>query len=150
MTEQQQQKTIREQIGMSQEEFIEMGRIGAVYYEQGNFEKAQTIFEGLVELDPTSADAHTSLGAVYTQTYENENALVHLNRAIELNAEQIAPYVSRAEVYIRQQRLEEAVADLKRAIELDPAEEDRGANRARAMVLGLHEAFQAKEAEGIM
>ena len=41
-------------------------------------------------------------------------------------------------------------ADLKRAIELDPAEEDHGANRARAIVLGLHEAFEAKEAEGVM
>ena len=146
----QQEKTIREQIGMSYDEFVEMGRIGGVYYEQGNFEKAQTIFEGLVELDPTSADAHTSLGAVYTQTYENDSALEHLNKAIELKPDQIAPYVSRAEVYIRQQKIEEAIADLRTAIDLDPEEADMGANRARAMVLGLHEAFQAKEAEGIM
>lgn len=145
-----QAKTVREQIGMSDEEFVEMGRIGAVYYEQGNFEKAQTIFEGLVELDPTSADAQSSLGAVYTQTYQNDAALEHLNKAIEIDPNQIAPYVNRAEVYIRQQKIEEAVADLKRAIDLDPDEEDTGANRARAMVLGLHEAFQAKEAEGVM
>ena len=53
-------------------------------------------------------------------------------------------------MYIRQQKIEEAIADLRTAIDLDPEEADMGANRARAMVLGLHEAFQAKEAEGIM
>lgn len=147
-------QTIREQIGMTQEEFVEMGKVGAVYYEQGNFEKALTIFEGLVELDPTSADAHTALAGVLTQTHENDRALEHLEKAIELDDKQIANFVNRAEVLIRKQRLEEAIADLKTAIELDPNEQDPGANRARAMVLGLHEAFEqrqaATETDGVM
>jgi tetratricopeptide (TPR) repeat protein len=63
---------------------------------------------------------------------------------VELNADQIAPYVNRAEIYIRKMRVDDAVADLKKAIELDPEEKDPGANRARAIALGLHEAFQAR------
>ena len=149
------QDSIREKIGMSREEFLEMGRIGGVYYQQGNYEKARTIFEGLVELDPDSSDAHSALGGVLTQTRENDDeALIHLNKAVELDPSQIAPYVNRAEICIRKILLEEAVADLKKAIDLDPDEKDPGANRARAMVLGLNEAFEqaaaAKEAEGIM
>jgi Flp pilus assembly protein TadD len=139
-------QTVREELNISPEEFLEMGRIGALYYEQGNLEKAETIFEGLVELDPLSADAHSALGALYTQTGRDDEALVHLNKSAELNPDQIAPYVNRAEIRIRQQRMEEAVADLKQAIELDPAEKDPGANRARAIVLGLKEAFEARGA----
>ena len=45
---------------------------------------------------------------------------------------------------LRQQRVDEAMVDLKKAIELDPNEEDMGANRARAMVLGIQQALEAK------
>lgn len=41
-------------------------------------------------------------------------------------------------------RVDEAMMDLKKAIELDPQEEDMGANRARAMVLGIQQALEAK------
>lgn len=136
--------TLRSALGITEEEFREMGEIGAMYYEQGNLEKAQTIFEGLVEIDPNSVDAHSALGALFTRLQQDDNALTHLNRVLELDDQQIAAHVNRAEVYLRKQQMEQAVADLKRAIELDPEENDPGANRARAMVLGIHEALEAK------
>lgn len=136
--------TLREKLGISGEEFRQMGEIGAMYYQQGNLEKARTIFEGLVEVDPDSVDAHSALGALYTRIQRDDDALIHLNRALELDGEQIAPRVNRAEVYLRRQQIELAVADLKRAVELDPDEKDPGANRARAMVLGIHEAMEAR------
>ena len=139
-------QTIREELNITPAEFLEMGRIGAMYYEQGNLEKAETIFEGLVELDPQCADSHSALGALLTQTGRDDQALIHLNKSVELNPNQIAPYVNRAEIRIRRQKIEAAVADLKRAIDLDPTETDAGANRARAIVLGLREAFEAKGA----
>jgi Flp pilus assembly protein TadD len=130
---------------MSNEEFQAIGEIGAMFYEQGNLDKAQTIFEGLVEIDPKSDAAHSALGALLTKRRDDENALIHLNKAIELNNAQIAPFVNRAEVYLRQQRFETAVADLKRAIELDTQEKDAGANRARAMVLGIYQAIETQK-----
>jgi tetratricopeptide (TPR) repeat protein len=137
------QETIREKLKISPEEFSEMGRVGAMFYQQGNLDKARTIFEGLVELDPHSADAHSALGALLTLQQEDEPAVEHLRKAVELNPRQIAPYVNLGEVYIRQQKLEEAVASLKKAIELDPDEKDSGANRARAMVLGIYQVIKA-------
>lgn len=113
-----------------------------MYYQQGNLDKARTIFEGLVELDPDSADAHSALGALLTLKQEDEEAIGHLEAAVALNPRQIAPYVNLGEIFIRQQRLEEAVANLRKAIELDPNERDSGANRARAMVLGIYEIIQ--------
>lgn len=144
-------QTIREKLSISRDEFMEMGRIGAVYYQQGNLDKARTIFEGLVELDPDSAEAHSALGALLTLKQEDEKAIEHLKAAVALNPRQIAPYVNLGEIFIRQQRLEEAVENLKKAIELDPNERDSGANRARAMVLGIYEIIQTSghQYEGI-
>lgn len=136
-----------EKVRMSADEFQAIGEIGAMFYEQGNLDKAQTIFEGLVEIDPDSGAAHSALGALLTKKRDDENALIHLNRAVELSDSQIAPFVNRAEIYLRQQRFEAAVADLKRAIELDPQEKDAGANRARAMVLGIYQAIETQKAQ---
>ena len=140
-----QSQTIREKLDISKQEFMEMGRVGAMYYQQGNLDKARTIFEGLVELDPDSADAHSALGALLTLKQEDAQAIEHLQAAVALNPRQIAPYVNLGEIFIRQQRLEEAVENLKKAIELDPNEKDSGANRARAMVLGIYQIIQSNE-----
>jgi tetratricopeptide (TPR) repeat protein len=136
-------ETVREKLNISPQEFAEMGRVGAMYYQQGNFEKARTIFEGLVELDPESANAHSALGGLLTLQQDDVNAVAHLIRAIEINPSQIAPYVNLGEIYIRQQKLEDAVANLKKAIELDPDETDAGANRARAMILGIYQIIKS-------
>lgn len=134
----------QEKLGITSQEFNEIGKIGAMYLEQGNFQKARTIFEGLIELNPNDAIAYSALGALYTILEEDYEALKYLTKAIELNSGLIAAYVNRAEVFIRQQKLVEAVADLKTAIELDPTRKDSGANRARAMVLGIYDTFQIK------
>lgn len=134
--------TVRERLAITREEFTEMGRIGAMHYSQGNLEKARTIFEGLVELDPDSADARSALGAVFTLQQEDDQAVEHLERAVEIDPDGIAPHVNLGEVFIRQQRIEDALVHLRKAIELDPDEIDPGANRARAMVLGIYQVIQ--------
>lgn len=134
----------RDRLGMTEQDFQAMGRMGAMYYHQGILDKAQTIFEGLVEVDPNSSAAHSALGALFTRTERFEQALRHLDRAVELDPGQIAPYVNRAEIFIKQGRAQEAVTNLRKAIALDPQEKDPGANRARAMALGIAEALKAQ------
>src|ERR671916_483145 len=95
---------LRERLGISEREFQEMGEMGAMYYRQGNLQKARTIFEGLVDLDPDSAAARAALGALLTRTEQFPEALEHLDRAVELDADEIAPYVNRAEILTRQGR----------------------------------------------
>jgi len=135
--------SLRGRLGVSEQEFRAMGQMGAMYYQQGVLDKAQAIFEGLVEMDPASAPAHSALGALLTRTEQFDEAMRHLDRAVELDSGQIAPYVNRAEIFIKQGRAERAVADLKQAIALDPLERDPAANRARAMALGIAEALKA-------
>jgi tetratricopeptide (TPR) repeat protein len=141
--------SIREALGITKEEFDEMGSIGAMFYEQGNLEKAQVIFEGLVELDSKSPEAHSALGALYTRMEMDEEALNHLNIAIELCELQIEAYVNRAEVRLRQVKdIELAIEDLNQAIELDPDGDDPAANRARAMVMVIYETLKTKNLVG--
>jgi tetratricopeptide (TPR) repeat protein len=135
------------EVDVSDEDFQSIGEIGAMYYEQGNLEKAETIFEGLVELKPDSGAAHSALGGLLTYKREDEKALKHLTKAIGLDDKQIAPFVNRGEVYLRQSKFDLAVADLKRAIELDPQETDAGANRARAMILGIYQAIESQKTQ---
>ena len=138
----------RQRLGVDDQEFQAMGEIGAMYYRHGNLDKARTIFEGLVELDPSSAAAHSALGALLTRTEEFEQALKHLDRAVELDPEEIVPYVNRAEIFIRQGRAEEAVTNVKMGVELDPYEKDPAANRARAMALGIAQALKSHGVAG--
>lgn len=134
-------------LGMKPEDIQNIGKLGAMYYEQGNLDKAQTIFEGLVEADSENSGAQSALGALYTRRGDLDSALKHLDKAIELDDTQIAPFVNRGEVHLRQQNLEAAVADLKRAIKLDPQEKDTGANRARAIVLGIYQEIESQRPE---
>ena len=138
-------ESLAEQIGLTDQEFNAMGEIGAIYYQQGELEKARTIFEGLVELNPRSAAAHAALGALYTRIGEDDRALEHLNRAIDLDPQMIAPYVNRAEVMIKRGQAEQAVADIRRAVELDPEEKDAAANRGRALAVAIAEAVQVAQ-----
>src|SRR5688500_7749336 len=99
-------QTMREKLLITREEFSEMGRVGAMHYQQGNLDKARTIFEGLVELDPDNADARSALGALFTLQQEDDLAAEHLKKAVEMDPDGIAPYVNLGEVFIRQQRIE--------------------------------------------
>ena len=138
------QPTPREVLGITDREFEEMGQLGAMYYNQGDLERARVVFEGMVEVDPVNSAAQAALGALYVRTNRFDRALEHLNRAIEIDDRQLTAYVNRAEAHLRRKEVEKAVADLKCAIALDPSAQDPAANRARLMVDGLRQALQAK------
>jgi len=138
--------TPRQQLGITDREFQEMGRLGAMFYEAGDLERAQIVFEGLVEVDPKSSAAHAALGALLTRTRQDDRALDHLRRAIDLDPRQVDAYVNRGEIFLRKQEVKSAVADLKRAIELDPAEQDPAANRARVIMNTLYQSLKARGA----
>jgi tetratricopeptide (TPR) repeat protein len=136
--------TPRELLGLTDQEFEEMGQLGAMYYAQGDLERARIVFEGMVEADPLSSSAHAALGALYLRTNQDEKALEHLDLAIKLDDSQLSAYVNRAEARLKLKQVEGAVADLRRAIDLDRTGEDPAANRARMMAQGLQHALRVR------
>ncbi|MGN6393473.1 MAG: protein kinase domain-containing protein [Gemmatimonadales bacterium] len=77
--------------------------------------------ERAVQLDSTSAEAHTSLG-LYQAWYEHdwEASQRELRRAIELNPSYALAHDQLGQVLALVGRLEESIAEGRRAIELDP------------------------------
>ena len=136
--------TYKEALGLTDSEFDKMGAIGADHYQSGNFDKAKTIFSGLVEIDPDNAKARAALGAVLTLCQQEKEAVIHLERAIKLDPESIAPYVTLAEIRIKMQRLTEAVELLETAILLDPHSSDPSAHRARMLGAAIRKVIEVE------
>jgi Tfp pilus assembly protein PilF len=135
--------TPRQLLGVTDQEFEAMGKLGTMYYEQGDLERARIVFEGMVEADPSSSSAHAALGALYLRTGHDEVAIPHLNRAIELDSTQLSAYVNRAEVELKLKQPEKAIADLKEQWN-STRQAEPGSKQSAHMALGLHQALKAK------
>lgn len=129
-------------VNLTESQFIQLGQLGVMFYQQGLFARARAIFEVMIKINPDSGAAHSALGAVLTRQHLDSEALKHLDRAIELDPREISSYVNRGEIRLRQNQAEPALEDLKQAIELDPQANDSGANRARAIVMGLYNSLK--------
>src|SRR3954465_13445001 len=103
--------TLQELNAISGPEMLEMAVIGFSMYEQGRYEEAKVIFQGLCTLDPKEGYYRTALGAVYLAQEDLDNALIMFNAAIGLNDKEIASFVNRGEVYLRQGKIVEAAHD---------------------------------------
>lgn len=119
--------------GMSMEEAYAFAELAYTLFEQGKYDDAQTIFEGLVISNPYDAYFHAMLGAIYARKDMQEEAAEEYSIAIELDPESISAYVNRAEILLQHGEFEIAMEDLKAAIKLDPKGEDPAGLRARAL-----------------
>lgn len=125
--------TPQELNAVSGPEMLEMAVIGFSMYEQGRYQEAKVVFQGLCTLDPGEGYYRTALGAVYLAEDELDAALRALNEAIDLNEKEIASWVNRGEVFLRQGKIIEAAQDFKRAVDLDPENKDPLSHRARIL-----------------
>jgi tetratricopeptide (TPR) repeat protein len=127
-------------------EMLEMAIVGFSQYEQGRYDEAQTIFTGLMELDPNESYYRTALGAVFLAKEDLEAAERCFNHAIKLNPKEIASFVNRGEVYLRQGKVMEAAIDFKAAVDLDPTGKDPLSHRARVLAAAALEAIEGAQA----
>jgi tetratricopeptide (TPR) repeat protein len=119
--------------GMTMEEAYAFAEMAFTLFEQGKYDDAQTIFEGLVISNPYDAYFHAMLGAIYARKDMQEEAAEEYSIAIELDPENISAYVNRAEILLQHGEFEIAMEDLRAAIKLDPEGEDPAGLRARAL-----------------
>ena len=124
-----------------------MAVIGFSLYEQGRYEDAKVIFQGLAMLDPKEGYYRTALGAVYLAQEDIVMAEQCFNAAIALNDKEIASFVNRGEVYLRQGKILEAAYDFKKAVELDPEGKDPLTNRARILAAAALETLEEAQRE---
>jgi Flp pilus assembly protein TadD len=124
-------------LGVGSDQVQAIAALGFQAYEQGRTAEAETIFEGLIALDATSYFGHAGLGALRLAEGKLDEAVGPLTKAAELNAKDATVHANLGEVLLRQGKLDEAAAQFHKSLELDPQQKDAGANRARAILVGM-------------
>lgn len=128
--------------GVSMEQAYAMAELGYNLFNQGKFEDARKIFEGLIVLNPFDGYFHAMLGAVFARQNKPEEALRAFNIAAGLEPKDSQVFVNRAEIYLRTGKFEEALSDLRQAIEIDPEGNNPAVIRARAMAAATVQLIQ--------
>jgi len=85
-----------------------------------SFPQAQEAAKKAVELDETSAEAHTSLAWIFIYDFEFERAYQEFERAIQLNPNYATAHHWYGVTLAMTGQFDRAIAEGKRAVELDP------------------------------
>lgn len=125
--------TWAELTGLTMQEAYSFAEIAYNLFEQGKYDQAQTIVEGLVISNPYDGYFHGLLGAIYGRKGMHEEATEEYTIAIDLDPTNLSAFVNRAEISLQHGDIEKALKDLKKAIELDPKGEKPFGVRARAL-----------------
>lgn len=119
--------------GLSMEHCYAFAEIGYNLFEQGKYDDAQKVFEGLVFLNPYDPYFHAVLGSIFARQNKDDDGLHELTLAVELDPSQPQVLVNRAELYLRKGQFEQAMNDLKTAVSLDSTGNSQAATRAKAL-----------------
>lgn len=130
-------RTLKDIKGYSDEELYEISQLGYLLFLNGRLREAQTMFEGLVAVDPRNEYYYRALGVVYHRQGDAERAIRQFTHAITVAPRSVQAYVNRAEVHIARRDFARALADLKDASQLGPSQHPvvRKAQALRALLL---------------
>lgn len=125
--------TLMEIKGYSAEELFYIAQHGYTLFLNGKIQDAQTVFEGLVAIDPRNDYYYRALGVVYHRRGDAERALRQFTNALKVSPSSVAAYVNRAEVHISRRDFEAALEDLDRGIRVSRTSDDPITRKARAL-----------------
>jgi tetratricopeptide (TPR) repeat protein len=109
------QVTLKQIVGLSDEELYAIASQGYLLFLQGKTESARVMFEGLVACDPKNAYYYRALGAIYWRLKEPQKAIKQFTYAIRVAPRDVSSYVNRAEVYVSLTQWQLAKDDLAAA-----------------------------------
>jgi tetratricopeptide (TPR) repeat protein len=84
-----------------------------IAYQRGNTERAEALFERVLELDPNVKEACNNLGTIYAQREEHERARELFRKAVEIDPQYLYPCVNLINYLLDEERLDEAEELLK-------------------------------------
>ena len=105
--------------GLSNEVLLTFANQGYLFYNQGKYPEAETIFKGLAALNPKDPYYHTALGSIRVAQEKYDEALECFEKAIEYDGDFICALVNRGEIRLRKGLVLEAAADFGKAVKLD-------------------------------
>lgn len=126
--------TLAEVEGISDEALLEAGKMGYDFMENGDLERAEQVFMGLIALDPYNAWFHLAMGSVHQRREEFEQAEARYTRSLSINGYSVEALCNRGEVRLRLGKNDDAMQDFERAIDADGEENTPHAQRARVIL----------------
>lgn len=97
--------------------------IGLGYRGMGEFVKASTYFEKVLELEEDQVDALNELGLCLVYTGKVDEAIVNFTKAIDLRPEDYEIMCNRGMTYLQIDNVEDAKKDIMKAHEINPNDE---------------------------
>ena len=115
------------------EELYALVAVARRWAEHGRVEDAQTILEGLADLEPERAFLRTSLGCLFMKLDRVDEALAAFEAALEQDPNDVAALTNAGELKLEKGDKDRGLELLDAAVALDPEEKDPHAGRARTL-----------------
>lgn len=98
-----------------------MINLGAIYFGQGNLDKAQELNEMAIKAQPdTSAQAHCNLGLIWQQRNEMDKSIAAYEKALQYDPKLATVWMNLTSVLTMKGDDKRALKAAQKAIELDP------------------------------
>src|SRR5215468_9967934 len=101
--------SFKEALELSLTDILALSQVARQLAEQGQVDKAQTLLEGLVTLDPTNPYLMTCLGCVYMQKKQDQAAANAFGAALSFNPNDIVANTYSGELALAAGNMEAAV-----------------------------------------
>jgi len=102
---------------LTSKEMASLLSYGHTFLESAEYDKATTIFNGVLLFDPSNAYAHAMLAVMEQKKSNYTQAIEHYSQSIDHDGRNPTTLTNRGECYLNLGRLEEAAKDFKAAID---------------------------------
>lgn len=92
--------------------------LGEIWLQKGELDQATTIYQNILEQDPTYAQAHYKLGTIYLKQKHYEDAIVAFRQAIKVKPDCASAYRDLVKTFIQLEKFDEAIATCHAIINL--------------------------------
>ncbi len=95
-------------------------KLGTIYQNQGQLDKAIIEFKKAIEINPDSMLAHSNLAYIYESQGKFAEAIEEMKEVARIKPDLPQVYVSLGLLYDRQSMYDNAIAEFKKALQLEP------------------------------
>lgn len=108
--------------------------------QQGVYEEAITLFEGLLAIAPATAYFQAALGALHLRQKNLSRAIFHLDAALKIEENDVLSLVNRGEAHLLGGKTAEARRDLEKALQIAARQSNNQDSINNEIILGIKRA----------
>lgn len=128
-------KSVAELLGLERDHVSILGELAYLYYGEGRYDEARTLFEGLLSLEPANAYFCRALGAVYQRLGTHDLALRYYQRSVKLNEQEAETWANMGEVLLLEGQTDRGVTCLEKADQLYRARQGAAPQHRRVQAI---------------